>query len=74
MLHPSGRAGRRSLDSRGIVIQMLDERMESTSSKRIVKGETEPILSTFPLGYNMVLNLMRTDMSKPTRVCSRAAR
>ena len=39
-------AGRRS----GIVIQMLDEKMEPAVAKEILKGQTDPLNSSFHLG------------------------
>ncbi|KAF1791552.1 P-loop containing nucleoside triphosphate hydrolase [Phytophthora cactorum] len=38
----SGRAGRRSLDARGIVIQMLSEQMEPQVAKGILYGQADP--------------------------------
>jgi ATP-dependent RNA helicase DOB1 len=61
----SGRAGRRNVDTRGIVIQMLDEKMEQTQIKRILKGFGDPLQSSFHLGYNMLLNLLRVEDSDP---------
>lgn len=55
----SGRAGRRGLDDRGIVILMVDEKMEPHVAKNMVKGASDPLISSFHLGYNMLLNLMR---------------
>merc|ERR1711881_276115 len=37
----SGRAGRRGLDERGIVIMMIDEKMEPAVAKEIVRGEQD---------------------------------
>jgi ATP-dependent RNA helicase DOB1 len=55
----SGRAGRRGLDERGIVIMMVGEEMEPAVAKEIVRGEQDRLNSAFHLGYNMILNLMR---------------
>ncbi|KAL1920074.1 uncharacterized protein VTP21DRAFT_1220 [Calcarisporiella thermophila] len=61
----SGRAGRRGLDDRGIVILMLDEKMEPAVAKNMVKGEADRLNSAFHLSYNMVLNLMRVEGISP---------
>ncbi|RDW60797.1 ATP-dependent RNA helicase DOB1 [Coleophoma cylindrospora] len=61
----SGRAGRRGLDDRGIVIMMIDNKMEPASAKEIVRGEQDKLNSAFYLGYNMILNLMRVEGISP---------
>ncbi|GBG24974.1 DExH-box ATP-dependent RNA helicase DExH9 [Hondaea fermentalgiana] len=61
----SGRAGRRGLDDRGIVIQMMDEPMETAQAKEIMSGQANPLSSSFYLTYNMLLNLMRVDDADP---------
>lgn len=61
----SGRAGRRGLDERGIVIMMIDEKMDPPVAKEIVKGEQDKLNSAFYLGYNMILNLMRVEGISP---------
>jgi len=61
----SGRAGRRGLDERGIVIMMIDEKMEPAVAKDIVRGEQDKLNSAFYLGYNMILNLMRVEGISP---------
>ena len=61
----SGRAGRRGLDDRGIVIMMIEERMEPGIAKEIVRGEQDKLNSAFYLGYNMILNLMRVEGISP---------
>ena len=43
----SGRAGRRGLDDRGIVILMLDEKMEPDVAKNMVKGQADSLNSAF---------------------------
>ena len=61
----SGRAGRRGIDERGIVIMMIDEKMEPAVAKEIVRGEQDNLNSAFHLGYNMILNLLRVEGISP---------
>uniref|UniRef100_A0A8H7XX10 Antiviral helicase n=1 Tax=Psilocybe cubensis TaxID=181762 RepID=A0A8H7XX10_PSICU len=61
----SGRAGRRGLDDRGVVIMMCDEKLEPSAAKEMVKGEADRLDSAFHLGYNMVLNLMKVEGISP---------
>ena len=61
----SGRAGRRGLDERGVVIMMIGEQMEPAIAKDIVRGEQDKLYSAFYLGYNMILNLMRVEGVSP---------
>lgn len=61
----SGRAGRRGLDERGIVIMMIDEAMEPAVAKEIVRGQQDDLKSAFHLGYNMILNLVRVEGISP---------
>ncbi|KAI9020835.1 rRNA-processing arch domain-containing protein [Phycomyces nitens] len=61
----SGRAGRRGLDERGVVIMMIDEKMEPDVAKNMVKGESDRMDSAFHLSYNMVLNLLRVEGISP---------
>ncbi|CAO1633444.1 unnamed protein product [Jaminaea pallidilutea] len=67
----SGRAGRRGLDDRGIVIMMFDEKLEPDAAKTMVKGEADRLNSAFHLGYNMVLNLMRVEGISPEYMLER---
>jgi ATP-dependent RNA helicase DOB1 len=61
----SGRAGRRGKDDRGIVIQMLDEKMEPAVCKEILYGKPDPLNSSYKISYNMLLNLMRVEDVEP---------
>jgi ATP-dependent RNA helicase DOB1 len=67
----SGRAGRRGLDERGIVIMMLDSKMEPAVAKEIVRGEQDKLNSAFHLGYNMILNLIRVEGISPEYMLER---
>lgn len=61
----SGRAGRRGKDDRGIVIQMLDEKMDPAVCKDILYGNPDPLNSSYRISYNMLLNLMRVEDVDP---------
>ena len=68
----SGRAGRRGLDDRGIVILMLDEKMEPADAKSMLKGAADTLNSSFHLGYNMLLNLTRVEEADPQYMIARS--
>ena len=68
----SGRAGRRGLDERGVVICMLDEALDPTTAKAMLKGESDVLTSSFHLGYNMLLNLLRVEDVNPVKLMSRS--
>ncbi|XP_034048328.1 exosome RNA helicase MTR4 [Thalassophryne amazonica] len=61
----SGRAGRRGMDDRGIVIFMVDEKMSPAVGKQLLKGSADPLNSAFHLTYNMVLHLLRVEEINP---------
>ncbi|XP_075039653.1 exosome RNA helicase MTR4 [Mixophyes fleayi] len=61
----SGRAGRRGMDERGIVILMVDEKLSPAIGKQLLKGSADPLNSAFHLTYNMVLNLLRVEEINP---------
>eukprot|EP01122_Echinamoeba_exundans_P012015 TRINITY_DN4942_c0_g1_i1.p1 TRINITY_DN4942_c0_g1~~TRINITY_DN4942_c0_g1_i1.p1 ORF type:complete len:1148 (-),score=326.50 TRINITY_DN4942_c0_g1_i1:30-3077(-) len=61
----SGRSGRRGLDDRGVVIMMVDEKMEPAVAKEIFKGAADTLISSFHIGYNMLLNLIRMEGIEP---------
>ncbi|KAL4230220.1 Exosome RNA helicase MTR4 [Mactra antiquata] len=68
----SGRAGRRGLDDRGIVILMIDEKMPPSAGKLVLKGAPDPLNSAFHLTYNMVLNLLRVEEINPEYMLERS--
>ncbi|CAH0555487.1 unnamed protein product [Brassicogethes aeneus] len=68
----SGRAGRRGLDDKGIVILMVDEKVPPSVGRNIVKGLPDPINSAFHLTYNMVLNLLRVEEINPEYMLERS--
>ncbi|KAH0583065.1 hypothetical protein J132_04677 [Termitomyces sp. J132] len=67
----SGRAGRRGLDDRGVVIMMCDEKLDPAAAKAMVKGEPDRLNSAFHLGYNMILNLMKVEGVSPEYMLQR---
>lgn len=68
----SGRAGRRGLDEKGIVILMIDEKVSPAAGRELVKGSPDPINSAFHLTYNMVLNLLRVEEINPEYMLERS--
>lgn len=68
----SGRAGRRGLDERGVVIMMCDEKLEPTEAKRMINGQADRLDSAFHLGYNMILNLMKVEGINPEYMLERS--
>ncbi|KAK7081865.1 Exosome RNA helicase MTR4 [Halocaridina rubra] len=68
----SGRAGRRGKDDKGIVIMMVDEKLNTSVVKNLVHGKADPINSAFHLTYNMVLNLLRVEQINPEYILERS--
>ncbi|KAM0952569.1 putative RNA helicase [Dioscorea sansibarensis] len=64
----SGRAGRRGIDERGICILMIDEKMEPSTIKMMVKGNADCLNSAFHLSYNMLLNQIRCEDGDPEQL------
>jgi len=68
----SGRSGRRGIDTRGIVIMMIDKKMEPADCKVMLRGQADPLFSAFVLGYNMLLNLLRVEDANPEYIIRRS--
>ena len=64
----SGRAGRRGKDDKGIVIQILDEKMEPDVAKAMIYGASDPLHSSYHVSYNMLLNMMRVEDADPENI------
>lgn len=61
----SGRAGRRGLDKKGLVIQMIDEKIDPEIAKNMIYGASDPLFSSYHVSYNMVLNMLRVEDADP---------
>lgn len=68
----SGRAGRRGLDDKGIVMLIIDEKVSPDTVRDIVQGRPDSLNSAFHLTYNMVLNLMRVEEIDPEYMLERS--
>ncbi|KAA8545426.1 hypothetical protein F0562_020210 [Nyssa sinensis] len=61
----TGRAGCGGIDERGICILMVDEKLERSTAKTMLKGSADCLNSAFHLSYNMLLNQMRCEDGDP---------
>ncbi|KCZ75913.1 hypothetical protein H311_03099, partial [Anncaliia algerae PRA109] len=68
----SGRAGRRGIDSKGIVIVMLGEEITPFEGCEMLSGQPDKLNSAFKLSYNMILNLTRVEGLDPLYLLSRS--
>ena len=57
----SGRAGRRGLDARGLVVQMVTDKDDTAKLREMLTGAADTLSSRFHLGYNMLLNCVRVE-------------
>jgi len=53
-------------------VLMMDESLEPPVAKNMIQGEADPLNSTFTLGYNMVLNLIRVETADPEYMMARS--
>jgi ATP-dependent RNA helicase DOB1 len=63
----AGRAGRRGLDKKGMVIVMVDQKVETKEFKKLLTSQSknDPLNSQFTVSYNMMLNsLLMEDMGR----------
>jgi ATP-dependent RNA helicase DOB1 len=68
----SGRAGRRGIDEKGIVILMLEKEIDLNTIKQIMSGMPDPLNSSFHLSYYMILNLLRVEEISPQYIMERS--
>ncbi|ETO09327.1 RNA helicase [Reticulomyxa filosa] len=68
----SGRAGRRGLDARGIVIMCVDENLEPTEVTRMLRGQADRLVSEFRLTYPMIIQLTRIEDVKASYLIQRS--
>ena len=61
----SGRAGRRGLDSRGMVILLLSEEIERDDLAKMMHGDALPLTSSFRLRFNTLLRLYGMESLQP---------
>ena len=70
----SGRAGRRGLDEKGVVIVVLKKKIDPEECREIMKGKSDPLNSSFGLNYNQILNLSRIEGIKCEFILQRSFR
>ena len=51
---------------------MFDEQVDPEEAKGLFMGGAAPLLSTFHLGFNMLLNLFRIEDADPVYMISRS--
>jgi ATP-dependent RNA helicase DOB1 len=70
----AGRAGRRGLDSHGMVVTMMDKNTDFKKFTNSLKNESknDPLISQFALSYNMVLNSMTMEGFEPEEMIAKS--
>ncbi|AFM98133.1 superfamily II RNA helicase [Encephalitozoon hellem ATCC 50504] len=68
----SGRAGRRGIDSMGVVISIVSEPITYKEVGKLFSSSSDNLVSAFRLTYNMLLNLMRVEGLDPLYLISRS--
>lgn len=56
----------------GIAIIMLDEQVDPEEARGLFTGSPPPLLSTFHLGFSMLVNLYRIEDANPAFMISRS--
>jgi len=57
----AGRAGRRGKDRQGLSISLFGSSEECDELIKVIQGGSEPLNSAYRLGWNAILNLMRSE-------------
>ena len=70
----SGRAGRRGLDDKGVVILILDSKLDPATAKNMLHGAPDTLYSEFHLTYSMLLNMLRVEGAEPEELMRRSYR
>ncbi|OIR58730.1 MAG: ATP-dependent RNA helicase, TRAMP complex subunit Mtr4 [Amphiamblys sp. WSBS2006] len=68
----SGRAGRRGIDESGIVVVLLDRKVDGPTMRKMAGGSSDQLDSAFYLSYNMILNLIRVDSLTPEELLTKS--
>lgn len=68
----SGRAGRRGIDDKGVVIMMLSKKDNHPDVRKLFSGHSDPLNSSFRLSYYMILNLLRVEEITPEYIMERS--
>ena len=50
----------------------MEDKMDPPAVKDMMKGAADPLTSSFHLGYNMLLNLMRVEETSPEYLMTRS--
>ncbi|CAL6110525.1 Helicase [Hexamita inflata] len=61
----AGRAGRRGLDTQGVVITLFSDADDCQNALQIMQGTAEPLNSAYRLNYGSIINLIRTEGVSP---------
>ena len=64
----SGRAGRRGIDERGIVIMIADKGMDAVTTRDIIRGTPLPLLSEFRISNRLILDNLKMEGGDPESI------